>query len=59
MEAALIAGWLAAAAFFVWEFVIADTWHRRVATVSPLKIRLIDAAFLLLISATLVYLFRQ
>lgn len=52
----LIIVWLAALAFFVWEFIVAGGLPERYRHLKPLTIRLVDVAFAAAILLTLYYL---
>jgi len=55
----LIAAWLLALAFFVWEFVFANRVPNIVGSASPLTIRLVDVAFAVTILSTIYYLIKH
>lgn len=56
MRETLIILWFAGLAFFVWEFLVADSLPQKYASAKPSTIRLIDLAFGSVILLTLYYL---
>lgn len=59
MRTFLIGAWAAASVFFVWEFLAADSIPAKYAKANPWAFRAVDVIFLVVIVATIIYLYKH